>query len=384
MASDWYDIKFLESATNVRELIGRSTGRTPSASVAREISVCVQQGRLFFEAAEAAPIQIKPLQIYYGIVAFAQAVVIAKRNASLSTLTRGHGLSDVTPAGSGVEELALRFENAGTFQEFNDAIAPLGRIWYFDNLTMPRWFEKPFDLSADLNGKQVTIKDVLSRMPGLSEKYRQTFGSPANTAPIMLHFEKPNGGLCTLRIDDPDLFTDRASLIASVRKWRAVHPFLNRWRFKEASHAWGSAILIFDNVEKGEDDDLSEEHLIQANNNEFACGRAMISGAHRFIPIPDILPPLSGGYVSTAATYAMQPLAGVTLPEHSLQVLGSFLFSSLVRYRPQVWQNAISRSVTAQSPADDRSLSLIEEFLDDVLASFPRMVVRIIDYQRTP
>ena len=274
--SDWYDIKFLESATNVRELIGRSTGHTPSATVAREVSVCLQQGRLFFEAAEAAPIQIKPLQIYYGIVAFAQAVVVAKRNASLSTLTRGHGLSDVTPAGSGVEELALRFENAGTFQEFNDAIAPLGRVWYFDNL-MPRWFEKPFDLAAGLNGQQVTIKDVLSRMPDLSDEYQQTFSSPANTASIMLDFGTPNLGLCTLRIDDPDLFTDRASLIASVRKWRMAYPFLNRWRFNEASHAWGFAILIFDNVAMGENDDLSEENLIQANNNGFAGAHALVT-----------------------------------------------------------------------------------------------------------
>jgi hypothetical protein len=53
-----------------------------------------------------------------------------------------------------------------------------------------------------------------------------------------------------------------------------------------------------------------------------------------------------------------------------------------VRYRPQIWQNAISRSVTAQSAADDRALSLIEKFLDDTLSGFPDMVVRVIDYQR--
>jgi hypothetical protein len=63
MADDWYDIKFLESATNVRRLLARSTGRTPSASIAREIAVCIQQGRLFFKTAALAPIQIKPLQI---------------------------------------------------------------------------------------------------------------------------------------------------------------------------------------------------------------------------------------------------------------------------------------------------------------------------------
>ncbi|MEX2129100.1 MAG: YaaC family protein [Xanthobacteraceae bacterium] len=382
MASDWYDIKFLESATNVRELIGRSNGRTPSASIAREISVCLQQGRLYFEAAEAAPIQIKPLLIYYGVVAFAQAVVVATQIISFSTLRRGHGLSDITPANSGVEELALRFENAGTFQEFNDAIAPLGRIWYFDD-AMPRWFEKPFGLSGGLSGQQVTIKDILSRMPNLFDEYRQTFGSPADTAPITLHFQWPNNGRCTLRIDDPDLFTDRASLIASVLKWRQAYPFLNRWRFTEASHAWGRALLIFDNVEKGEDDDLLGENLVEANNRGFVGGRAMMGGERRFIPASDILPPLSGGYVNTSSIYAIQPLAGIMLPEHSLQVLGSFLLGSLVRYRPQVWQNAISRSFTAQSAADDRSLSLIEKFLDDVLSSFPRMVVRVIDYQRT-
>ena len=82
MTKDWYDIKFLESATNLRELIGNSTGREPSAGIAREIAVCIQQGRLFFEAAVEAPIQIKPLQIYYGVVAFARA--------------RAHGLTDIT------------------------------------------------------------------------------------------------------------------------------------------------------------------------------------------------------------------------------------------------------------------------------------------------
>lgn len=69
MPDHWCDIKFLESATDVRKLLGNSRGRLPSASIAREIAVCIQQGRLFFEAAALAPIQIKPLQIYYGVVA---------------------------------------------------------------------------------------------------------------------------------------------------------------------------------------------------------------------------------------------------------------------------------------------------------------------------
>ncbi|WP_316174546.1 YaaC family protein [Bradyrhizobium sp. SZCCHNRI1073] len=382
MTNDWYDIKFMESATNVRELLGNSMGRTPSANIAREIAVCIQQGRLFFEAASAAPIQIKPLQIYYGVVAFAQAVIVARNGHSLSTLARAHGLTDTTSLDAGVEGLVLRVENNGTYQEFNDTVAPLGRIWYFDS-SMPKWYEKPFDSAAGLSGLQITITDILARAPGLAEKFAQTFGSSGKTIPIMLNFGTIYTGSCTLRIDDPVLFTDRASLVASIQRLRSEYPFLEQWRFTEAQHAWGNSIIVFDNTERRGLDDLSEDNLIEANNNGFASGRAMVGAERTIVPAIEILPPLSGGYTRSGQIYAMQPINNVNLSEYALQFLGAFLLSSLVRYRPQIWQNAISRSVTAQSPADDRSLSLIEEFLDDVLSGFPEMVVRVMDYQRT-
>ncbi len=277
MTFDWYDIKFLESATNVRELIGNSTGRKPNAGIAREIAVCIQQGRLFFEAASEAPIQIKPLIIYYGVVAFAQAVIVAAKCSSLSTLARAHGLADITQGNAGVEGLTLRVEKSGTFQEFNDAIAPLGRIWYYDNW-MPRWYEKPFDLAAGLSGQRVAITEILARAPGLSGEYSQTFGSPGKAVPIALDFGTLNTARCTLRIDDPCLFTDRASLIGFVKGLRAEYPFLERWRLVEAQHAWGNSIINFDNSGGGEEDDLSEENLIQAYNNGFVASRELIGG----------------------------------------------------------------------------------------------------------
>ena len=382
MVSDRYDIKFLESAINVRELIRSSTGRKVSANVAREIAVCIQQGRLFFEAAADAPIQIKPLQIYYGVVAFAQAVIVATKRCSLSTLTRGHGLKDITQNNASVEGLALRIEKSGTFQEFNDAIAPLGRIWYYDNNSMPHWYEKPFDVADGLIDQRIKITDILARVPGLSDKFSQTFGSPSKTIPIFLNFGTSNIDHCTLRIDDPFLFTDRASLINFVKRLRAEYPFLEQWRFLEALHAWSNSIINFDNAATQEEDDLSEENLIQANNNAFVARRAVMgSDSGSIIPLASILAPLSGGYVHSH-TYAMQPINNVHLNEYALQFLGTFLLSSLVRYRPQIWQNAISRSVTAQSIADDRALSLIEKFLDDTLVGFPDMVVHLIDYRR--
>jgi hypothetical protein len=380
MTNDWYDIKFLESATNVRELIGNSTGRTPSAGIAQEIAVCIQQGRLFFDAAVGTPIQIRPLQIYYGVVAFAKAVIVATKYMSLSTLARAHGLKDITQDNAGVEGLALRVEKCGTFQEFNDAISPLGRIWYYDN-SMPNWYQKPFDVAAGLISQRITITEILARAPGLSRKFSQTFGSPGKTVPITLDFDMLNAGHCTLSVHDSFLFTDRGSLIHLVKRLRAEYSFLERWQFVEAVHAWGNCIISFDNARGGEEDDLSERNLIQANNNGFVASRILMGGNPSTVPAVEILVPLSGGYVGSQ-TYAMQPINNVTLHEYALQFLGTFLLSSLVRYRPQIWQNAISRSFTVQSPADDRALSLIEEFLDGTLSGFPKMVVRVIDYQR--
>jgi len=380
MANDWYEIKFIESATNVRQLIQKSTGRTPSAGVAREIAVCIQQGRLFFEAAAAAAIQIKPLQIYYGVVAFAQAIIVARTGNSLSTLKRAHGLKDTTQLSGGIETLQLRVENNGTFQEFNDAIAPLGRIWYFDEYSTPRWYDKPFDMADPLSNLNIAIRDILARTPGLSNEFSQTFGSPGMTIPIMLNFGM--GGACELRIDEPALFTDRATLLALIQRLRAEYPFLKQWRFARAVHAWGNSVITFDNTAVEEPNNPSVETLVDANNG-FVVRGSVTGGDQQLIPASEILPPLSGGYVWSTQTNAMQPINSVKLSEYALQFLGSFLLSSLVRYRPQIWQHTISRSVTEQSPADDRSLSIIEKFLDQVLSGFPNMVVRVIDYNRT-
>jgi hypothetical protein len=380
MANDWYEIKFLESATNVRQLIQKSTGRTPNTSVAREIAVCIQQGRLFFEAAVAAPIQIKPLQIYYGVVAFSQAVIVARTGNSLSTLKRAHGLTDATQLNASVETLQLRVESNGTFQEFNDTIAPLGRILYYDEHSMPRWYEKPFDPAAALSNHHVVIRDILARTPGLSSEFSRTFGTPGKTIPITLSFEM--AGACQLRIDDPILFTDREDLVTSIRRLRTEYPFLEQWRFTDAIRAWGNSVILFKNTAVEAIDDLSAENLIEANSG-FVSRNRTTDGARQLIPADEILPPLSGGYVGSAGTNAMQPINGVQLNEYALQFLGSFLLSSLVRYRPQIWQHAISRSFTAQRSADDRSLSLVEKFLNEVLSGFPNMVVRVIDYKRT-
>lgn len=67
------------------------------------------------------------------------------------------------------------------------------------------------------------------------------------------------------------------------------------------------------------------------------------------------------------------------LSEFALQFCAAFILSSLVRYRPQIWQHALSHSASEDHPTDDRALSLIEKFLEIVLADFPKLVEKAID-----
>jgi hypothetical protein len=68
IAVDAGRMRFLESAANVKRVLKEATGREASTHLALDTSTCLQQGRLFYEAAEAAPPEIKPLLILYGMV----------------------------------------------------------------------------------------------------------------------------------------------------------------------------------------------------------------------------------------------------------------------------------------------------------------------------
>src|SRR6266403_1619308 len=98
--ANWYKCKFLESGDNLKPLVKMRFGREPSSSNAREISACLQQGRLFYEAAESSPLEIRPLQQFYGMVGFAKAFVLAQSLQFLSTLKRSHGIRDVSEGNS--------------------------------------------------------------------------------------------------------------------------------------------------------------------------------------------------------------------------------------------------------------------------------------------
>jgi hypothetical protein len=374
--ADWHRCKFLESGENLKPLVKKRFGREPSSSLAREIVACLQQGRLFYEAAASSPLEIRPMLQFYGMVGFSKALVVASRNCSLSTLRPAHGLKDISAGNSRIADLRLRIETAGTFQEFNDVVAALARISYFDNTTRRRAIYLPSASSTELTDIELSLKEILSRVPGLESLFRMTFGEDPQAEVISLETAYQNEVDFRISIYDPQLLADRESLKEIVGRWRSRFPFLKIWRLTSAQQAWGYSTVYFRNMHNSNIDEFSEEYLT------FESGsfqeRPVSGDQNELFPLEEGLHSVAGAFTGSFP-YAISPVTNLYLSEFSIQYLGLFLLSSLVRYRPQTWTHAISRSVTAEEPADDRALSLIGRFLDINTNVIPEMVVKILN-----
>ena len=374
-AIEWYRCKFLESSDNLKPLVRKRFGREPSSSTSREIVACLQQGRLFYESASSSPLEIRPLQQFYGMVGFAKAVIIASQHRRLSTLQHSHGISDVSRGNSRIADLQVRIESAGTFQEFNDVVAPLARFSYVDWRTVRHDIYSPAATSAQVVGISLSLRDIRSRIPGLASVYEMTFGDLPQTGSMFLNLPLEDEQLFQLAVEDPRQFTDRESVRELVTSWRSRFPFMRKWRVQSAQLAYRRSIISFRNFGNVGIEEFSEEYLADLNGRFEE--RPVPNDINELFLLEEGLDAVGGGY--TGGLYAIAPINGVTLSEFSLQYLGLFLLSSLVRYRPQTWTAAISGSSIAGEPTDDRALSLIERFLNLNAEVVPEMVVKLIN-----
>ena len=284
------------------------------------------------------------------MVGFAKALIVASNFRSLSSLKHAHGITDVSAANSRIADLRLKIGEGGTFQEFNDAVRDRSRVIYNDR--QPKWEVVSF-ASASSNQIctiELSLRDILARIPGIESLYKMTFGEDALTADMAIGTLGDNSGWFTLDIRDARILTDLNSLKQLVEGWRARFPFLRRWRFNAAERVWGETVIRFVNVLNTVVDEFAE--FSAASEDQRFQGQ-YIEDAEQFTLAQELTP--FSGYLQ-GGSHAVSPVNDFYLSEFSLQYLGLFLLSSLVRYRPQMWAMAISGSVISGESADDKTL----------------------------
>jgi hypothetical protein len=206
--------------------------------------------------------------------------------------------------------------------------------------------------------------------------YRTTFGEDARTALIDFtrdHRKTHETEKCEILVYAPALFSDCESLRRIVQDWRSRFPILQRWRLIRAKPWSGDSMLYFRNLDNSHlPDEFAHPALVEQGEMFVA---PTIQESMSF-PLPQNLQPVAG---FCGNNYLMSPIKDQYLSEFALHYVALFLLSSLVRYRPQTWMHAISRSILPDTPADDQLLSLLETFMAIDCRVIPKMVVRVLN-----
>src|SRR6185437_721183 len=114
------------------------------------------------------------------------------------------------------------------------------RVCYSDYVSQVQAVWIPSANSRAFRSTEVSLQELLARVPELAPLYKMTFGTESHVAFVNLsvgHVEEQ----FLIRIDDPELYSDRDSLRRIVQRWRAKFPFLQKWRIFTVQQAWGNS-----------------------------------------------------------------------------------------------------------------------------------------------
>ena len=377
-----YQLKFLESTENLKEVLSTNAGRSVSYGLCNNIMACLEQGRSFFETAEVSPLEIRPLIVFYGMMGFARAVIMARTLKNLETLPRRHGLQDVSPNGTTLDSLVLKVTTNGTFNAMNDSVRNLEKFIVHKDSEI-NFVRQPTAQSQAFSNRTFTLREILARIYGIRDHYLDTYGENAKVVGCS-HFS--GGTVESHQFFDFEVFTEgtfksKEDLLQVVRDLRDRFTFLKNWGFEYAGRAGGFISIRFTNQKYAGQDPIDSSDVIVAVLSVDSYGCATQRNGTPPVYDDDILSktaPICGGLSADRNTHIIEPIDGIFLSELTLFYMGMFLLGSLVRYRPDVWSNVLSRRAVSNNPVGDKALSLIEHFIEISLSSFPQFIGTVI------
>jgi hypothetical protein len=369
------ELRYLESDAALNVRIEELSGKPPDSQHTSFVSSCLLHGRMFWESAAAAPLETRPLLLYYGAAAYAKALILATTGCNLQDLPRSHGLSCQV----GEDELIANFRafargrgGRGLFQKFNDVVAGKNRLIYSKSFGQNENHVIPTAMSSSLTKFDVRLVDCLARIPGLATSFRLCTGNDQNLIPIMIDTSDIWRNQCSITVSISQRLVDRNSLVEIVGKIRARAPFLTRWRVGNASFIYGMTNLTFNNFPPPPDEIMN----MTGGDGIFRIG--YYPEEEPFDALAS-LPPLTGGYAGGEQRVAYaEPLAGIEVSEFSLIFAALLGLSSLVRYHPHIWTGCVHRRRVGERAVDDTLLPVIEEFLDGAVGRIPDLVVEVL------
>lgn len=257
-------LRYWESSENLREHLSEIFQRKASLKLANQISNHLTQGRLYFESATNSPYEIKPVLIFYGMIGFSKALVLARKHVDESTFPHKHGLKDVSHNNSRLKNLEVKVEKDGTFHLFNNN-ARIKKVRLLRNSSWENYFcfSSP---SENLKNKTFTLQYLFSRIANLEQIYKETF----KNEPSLVRCNRPGVDYFSDYIDfeiyPHKSFSNLQEIEVVVRDLKKRFPFLKKWLLIEAEWSHNRNTLTWANIKPNDKNVALEQYL---EKNEF-------------------------------------------------------------------------------------------------------------------
>ncbi|CAM3342586.1 hypothetical protein DESA109040_08615 [Deinococcus saxicola] len=180
--SAWDNLSLYESTELLKVFHKERFKREINTGKAYEIASHISQGREYFESASVSSPLVKPLLIYYGVLALSRALILFSNEKNReSSLAQSHGLTALNwnkTLSSGIQNLdkiEIRAEGGGTLSQLID-VQNVHELWI--NNINPLFPYMPIKLTNVSWNKSFTLNldDLLARTPELISTYLKVMG----------------------------------------------------------------------------------------------------------------------------------------------------------------------------------------------------------------
>jgi hypothetical protein len=354
MADVWEQLSLYESTDLVMRFYHERHGSAPSDEKKHAVAAYMAQGRQYFQSARDASDLVKPLLLFYGANALAKCVILFLNPAPDATdLKPSHGLSqnrweDELRKGL-ASLLGIRAKvTDGTFSELVSCTRGTERLHIPVESPHPEYYPDheavaKVGIGAFPQKTVLTLRDILSRMPGLARVYERTLNLPANYYRAFVRMHPYHG-----EYSSTTFMVQRTRF--GLPDWPSLSSSLN------LSSAFSMTAEIF------------HETTEDRENIEFSLKDVDPKGTVG--QWPSVLADEHG------ALYVIRPIAqGGAISSLCLLYVASFFTGTLVRYHAPTWLSLVSKGV------GDSSFPLLKAAVTRVEREYPYYILAELEDQ---
>ncbi len=333
----WTRIELVETPSLLERLYRGRHNSSLKKAKAQEIVANVIQARQYFESSENTDYSVRPLLIYYGVLALSRALILFMRHEYREcSLNPAHGLSIINEDKSNEEgywPFGLRARvTKGTFMDLVESTASMANTVELDRDTQTLLKRNIAFADVGMIEGEICFEDVLRRYTQASLLYQEVFEVPPRRFKGLFwqsNLTFDTSGL--LNFDEKD-FRDAFGITSSTK-----------------IRKYGNYVSL-DNTSGG----LVEE-----------CGFKCFE--------------VRGGVNPNLAIPALPSYNGKFLDDFAAYYCIAYFLGMACRYYPSKWLYAIAGGAN-RAPA----YPVLTRLLTEISVSFPRMIVELFEGRLNP